>query len=268
MVKIVVLLCLLPTLIHAEPMEATGGFHGKRSEATRGRFFYEYERTKETPPPKKEPDETPSPKSPYPFTSLMEKRVKEGDELINKAILKKDIQSVVHFQSYLVKTLREARDFAERRRFVLINHPELDETQRFPVNHNAREQYDRLREKAVEASSKRLAKNYYLFYFFKAGETNAKLFSPVIKRFAQENKIELLPISLDGKTNHHFPKAVRDQGQAARLGLKYQPAVIAVPKDNPAGARVVSYGHRSKMSLAENIFKVEQFLIEHNQKGY
>jgi conjugal transfer pilus assembly protein TraF len=81
-----------------------------------------------------------------------------------------------------------------------------------------------------------LSKSYGLFFFFKNDCRYCEAFAPIVRKFSEKYKWEVLAISEFGETNPHFSRNVKDNGLAETWGVSLYPSVFAV---NPKTGDVI-----------------------------
>lgn len=88
-----------------------------------------------------------------------------------------------------------------------------------------------------------LNEQYGLFYFYAASCSACTEFSPILKAFAEDYALEVKAGSIDGGPNPHFPDAVVDQGQLARMELASSPTpALALFDSHSKAVMPVSFG--------------------------
>lgn len=181
------------------------------------------------------------------------------EELRAEAVLRPTSESVAAYISYQREQLDRASHFSDVWRRVLWQQPELDYNLVRPVSQMGKRNWLDARAGDRDAVLSTLHERYGLFYFYAASCTACTEFSPVLADFARSHNLTVKAVSTDGGGNPHFPDAVPDQGQMARLGLTGSPTPAVVLFDTETKAVMpVSFGIVAQADLADRIFVLTQ----------
>lgn len=136
---------------------------------------------------------------------------------------------------------------------VLLDFPELNYAILHPTENNAQHIiYEQEKDLEISAISA-YRENYGMFFFYRGNNRLDQELAPTIFSFSQDNKIALMPISMDGKIISVFKGSAMNNGQAEKLGIKYFPALILVdPKHHivqPLNYGFISYGELRRRFL-------------------
>lgn len=74
--------------------------------------------------------------------------------------------------------------------------------------------------------AQQLTESVGLWFFFSGSCSSCHALAPVMRLLKDEYGFKILPISLDGKGLPDFPAFQKDQGQAAKFGIKSTPTVL------------------------------------------
>lgn len=122
---------------------------------------------------------------------------------------------------------------------MLLAYPEEDFSLVHPADSLARKvEVDEINLREDEAIAF-FAKSSGLFFFYKSTCPYCHSFAPILKRFADEHNISVVPITLDGISLKEFPESYKDAGQAALFNVKVQPALFVV---NPYTKKAIPFG--------------------------
>ncbi|WP_416359083.1 type-F conjugative transfer system pilin assembly protein TraF [Atlantibacter subterraneus] len=150
---------------------------------------------------------------------------------------------------------QQAGLFSMSAKKAMLEHPELDyNLQHSHYNGTVRNQLaadfaDQRR--AIET----LAQHYGVMFFYRGQDPTDTQLAQVVKNFRDTYGLSVIPVSVDGIINPLLPDSRTDAGQAARLGIRYFPALmLADPKSG--SVRPVSYGFISQDDLAKQFLNV------------
>lgn len=176
---------------------------------------------------------------------------------MDQAILEPNVENVSNYIRLQHQVSQRAHQFADSWQRALLLHPELDYTLKHPTNNAALQIYYDEEHKAQEGAVKLISKSVGLFFFYKSTCHYCQKFAPILKRFAFQNNIPIVPVTLDGENLAEFPDSRVNAGQAERFGVKATPALFVVDPYQQK-AYPVSYGFMSENELRERILKVVQ----------
>ena len=98
----------------------------------------------------------------------------------------------------------------------------------------------------------KIAEKKGLIYYFTSTCPYCKRFSPIIKKFAEQNGITIIPVSLDGVGVPEFPYPKKNYALGSKLEVEGVPAVFMVDPEQNAVAKV-SYGFTSYSGLIDRL---------------
>lgn len=181
------------------------------------------------------------------------------EELRAEAVLRPTAESVSAYIAFQREQLDRASHFSDVWRRALWANPDLDYNLVRPVSQMGKRAWLDTRSADRDEVLSTLHERYGLFYFYAASCTACTEFSPVLADFAQSHNLTVKAVSTDGGPNPHFPDAVSDQGQMARLGLSGSPTPAVVLFDTETKAVMpVSFGIVAQAELADRIFILTQ----------
>jgi conjugal transfer pilus assembly protein TraF len=163
-----------------------------------------------------------------------------------------NVKSYIALQNQVSE--RSAR-FSKLWQDALLDDPALDFALQHPTNNLARQvEVDQESTEEMQAI-KTLATQSGLFFFYKSTCPYCRAFAPVIKRFAAQYAIPVMPITTDGISLPEFPNSYPDQGQASLFEVKLEPALFVV---NPYSHKAipVGYGLMSEADLKRRILEI------------
>ena len=174
---------------------------------------------------------------------------------LDRAILDPTEDNVRAYMQLQNIVSNQAGIFSQVWQKILWQSPELDYTLVHPVNSVGRAVDINLKDEAETAAIKKLAEESGLFFFYRSTCPYCRRFAPIVKNFALQYGLTIIPITTDGIMLPEFPDSKIDQGQAARFNVTYEPALFAV---NPYTAKAypISYGLVSEQELRTRIVNI------------
>lgn len=177
------------------------------------------------------------------------------EELKAAAVLDPTEANVTAYIRFQRRQLDRASVFADVWQRALWHEPDLDYTLLRPVSHLAKKVWAderRIDEDDLLAS---LGERYGVFYIYSSACAACRVFSPLMRAFADRHGIAVKAVSIDGGSNDYFPDAVPDQGQVAAMGLAGRPVPAVILFDAAAGrAMPVGFGLLSEDELKSRIY--------------
>jgi len=174
------------------------------------------------------------------------------ERVLDRAVLD---PTPAHVQTYLTlqnQLSQHAARFAAAWQWALLHYPELNFSLTHPTEEIALEVQKTYQRERLDNAIKSLAKQAGLFFFYKQSCPYCARFAPIVKSFAEDYGLTVIPIALDGAILPEFPDSKKDQGQAKQFGVKQTPALFAVnPKTEQAFP--VAYGLISEATLRERL---------------
>ncbi|PEH74468.1 type-F conjugative transfer system pilin assembly protein TraF [Edwardsiella tarda] len=212
--------------------------------------------------PKKQRDEERPKKKPAPqpaqALTIMEKleRLQAGTkQALYNAILYPSVPNFVRYFQMQNYWTQQAGLFSMSAKKAMLEHPELDYNLKYShyngtVKNQLAADYAQQRE-AIE----KLSQHYGVMVFYRGKEPIDGQLAQVIKNFRENYHLSVIPVTVDGVVSPLLPDTRQDQGQAARLGVRYFPAMMLV--DPRAGTvKPLSYGFISQDDLAKQFLHV------------
>lgn len=178
-------------------------------------------------------------------------------ERLDAAILDPSPDHMLSFLKANQENIQRAQDFSTAWENMLLTHPEFDPHLKYPAHGAALEIYYHEENQIKKTRLKNFAENHGLFYFYASDCAYCQKFSPLVKTLAQRYHIEILPISVNGKTLPEFPDSQIDQGQAEQFGIQHYPALLAV-NFKTQEVFPISYGLTSLEEIEHKIVQVDE----------
>ena len=208
--------------------------------------------------PEKKPvaKELTKPKKLADFTSTQAIK-KHLEQLREVAILKPTESNVREYFTFQIQVLDQSSTFQDVARRVIWTNPEIDYSTRRPVNSAATLEFNQSRITKVRQSSANLAKTHGLLFFFRSDCPYCHQMTSVIQSFAQESKMEILPISLDGRAIPGLKDVQVNRGLAQQLQVTTVPAVFLVERKTKA-IQAIGFGVMALSDLVDRIHVITQ----------
>jgi len=165
---------------------------------------------------------------------------KDAEQKLYTAILKPTESNITAYLKAQKHIYDMSFKFGEGWQRTLINHPEFDETIRFPVTQVGRRAYLQQEQEKKEQAISLLSKQYGLFFFFRGDCTYCHKFAPIVHAFAQKYGWEVIALSVDGGTTEAFTNAQRDNGMAEKLSIHSYPTLLAYDTQSRQLIRICS----------------------------
>lgn len=214
-----------------------------------GWHFYEERGHKKRPlPQESEKEGSPSQDPIIQLKSFKEKVARAKAQ----AVMSPTFENVRAYMTLQKHLMNKASRFAHTWMEVVYTTPQLDYTLKHPTSQAARHVYLDEKKTQRDAQVRRLAKTHGLFFFFSRSCPYCKHFAPIVKAFSKKYGWKVMAISMDGSSLPEFPKSVRDNGTAQRLGVQFVPTLLAV---NPTRGESIplSYGMSSQDQILDRI---------------
>ncbi|WP_032116551.1 type-F conjugative transfer system pilin assembly protein TraF (plasmid) [Candidatus Arsenophonus nilaparvatae] len=206
------------------------------------------------PVPQQETPEAPSsPQKTLSAVETMQKIKALGDELRNAAVLDpKSPEKVARWIAFQNYWSDNASQFSATWQKVLLLKPELDYNNRHS-HYNATATLSYANERKAQATAiKAVNERYGVFFFYRGKVPLDNKLAQVVREFAQQYQMAVMPISVDGVINPELPNSQKDRGQAARMQIRYFPALFLV--DPSTGSyHPLAYGFISQDDLAKRL---------------
>lgn len=150
---------------------------------------------------------------------------------------------------------QQAGLFSMSAKKAMLEYPELDyNLQHSHYNGTVRTQLAADIAEQKQAIEK-LGQQYGVMFFYRGQDPIDSQLAQVIKNFKDTYHLSVIPVSVDGIINPLLPDSRLDNGHAARLGIKFFPALMLVdPKSG--NVKPVSYGFISLDDLAKQFLNV------------
>lgn len=206
------------------------------------------------PTPQQESPEAPSsPQKKLSAVETMQKIKALGDELRNAAVLDpKSPEKVARWIAFQNYWSDNASQFSATWQKVLLLKPELDYNNRHS-HYNATSTLSYASERKAQATAiKAVNERYGVFFFYRGKVPLDNKLAQVVREFAQQYQMAVMPVSVDGVITPELPNSQKDRGQAARMQIRYFPALFLV--DPSTGSyHPLAYGFISQDDLAKRL---------------
>ena len=209
-----------------------------------------------------EAEPAPTPRAPDPAGPATERILEMRralEEARAEAILDPTAEKVTAYLRLQQETLQRAAAFSDAFRRAVWSTPEVDYTLVRPVGALAKRVWSDGRREDRDAALARLGERYGLIYLGDARCGACKVFGPLLRAFAERHGLDVLAVSRTGEALEGWPRAVPDNGRAARLGLGDAPIPALVLFDTVTRAVLpVGFGVMAEDEMAERIFALTE----------
>ena len=187
------------------------------------------------------------------------------EEARAEAILDPTPEKVAAYLALQRDALQRAAMFSDAFRRTVWAKPELDYTLKRPVGALAKRLWSDERREEIANALATLGERYGLIYLGHPDCSGCRVFGPLLRAFAMRHGIDVLAVSMTGGALDGWPKAVPDNGRAARLGLSGSPLpAVALFDTRTKQALPVGFGVLAEDQLAERIFVLTRLETGHD----
>jgi len=151
--------------------------------------------------------------------------------------------------------LREASTHKQVNQQALLKYPEFDFSVTHPTSNIGTQITDEVRHQEEVSHMKKLAETSGLLFFYRSKNPYDTRQIPILEDFCRKFGFELIPVSVDGEVSPELRKSRLDRGQAARLNVRYFPAVLLVNPQTKA-TQPVAFGLTTQDVLTARLMQV------------
>ena len=180
----------------------------------------------------------------------LQKRLEDSRKI---AIMAPTEANVLRYMELEAKVVRQASYFADVAQRLGWTHSQLDMTlEGRPVNALAIQTYNQQERIAQARTIADLAKDHVIFFFFRGDCPYCHTYAPILKAFAEQNGLTVVPVSLDGGGLPEFPVPRQDNGIAKTLKVDQVPATFLA---QPVAGTItpLGFGVLSTSQLSERL---------------
>ncbi len=179
---------------------------------------------------------------------------KENEEALSSAILSPTVENVRSYLTLQKKWVDQSALFAENWRLAVLQTPALDESLMHPTNQLGVQLTQQMKSQEKELILLQSQTQYGLIFFFEGNHLPSLATSVAVKLFEDKYQWEIIPVSMDGKSNELFSHPKQNVSIADQLGVTHLPAIYLVyPAINQW--QIVGRGQLSFEELEDNILK-------------
>ena len=175
---------------------------------------------------------------------ILEQDKEKVKQQLAAALVNPTPQNLYAYMSLQKQTMERAHHFAQVWQEVVLRHPELDDTLKFPTTQTGRHIFYEQEKQQLFQDIQSLKDTHGLYFFFRENCPYCKAFAPIVKTFAEKYGWQVLSISLDdpldGESSQEFKDVVKDNGMAQKLGVTRVPALFVA---NPSQSMVLPIAH-------------------------
>ncbi len=240
-------------LISHSPTRLLGNSYWGDEE--RGWFWYEDPLLDEPPKPFVERPPEGKKQEPHKAREIVElerlqKRLEDSRKI---AIMNPTESNVLRYMELEAKVVRQASYFADVAQRLGWTHSQLDMTlEGRPVNALAIQAYNQQEQLTQARTIADLAKDHVIFFFFRGDCPYCHTYAPILKAFADQNGMTVVPVSLDGGGLPEFPTPRQDNGIARTLNVDQVPATF-IAQPFAGTITPLGFGVLSTSQLSERI---------------
>jgi conjugal transfer pilus assembly protein TraF len=188
----------------------------------------------EAPPEETEQVAKPEASSEAKEVAEFEKFKVELDRVQKLAVWNPTPENVERFYRMQRAALNQSSLFSDQYRRLVWARPDLDYTLKRPVSELGKRQWSDQRSTDRELFLRKISGDIGLFYVYRGTCGPCRVFSPIMKSFADRYAVTVKGISTDGAPNDYISQTVMDRGQLRAWGF-----------DNPTTPSILIYQNSS-----------------------
>ncbi|MDQ3230346.1 MAG: conjugal transfer protein TraF, partial [Pseudobdellovibrionaceae bacterium] len=143
-------------------------------------------------------------------------------------ILEPNINKKEQYQTHTKKINEQSQNFANVFQRTVWTNPEYDYTLEQPVASQAIIARNEAKARQDDDNLRRIASTRGLLFFFQSDCPICHRMAPILKKFAEDYGMTVIPISLDGGGLPEFPYPKMNYAAGRRLDVKRVPALFLV----------------------------------------
>ena len=162
-----------------------------------------------------------------------------------------------------------SQKFTDAYQVAMYTNPQLDSSTKHPTStygHQIEAEVTKQQEEALLASA---SEEVGLFFFFTSTCPYCKEQAKIVKLFADQYDLKIFPVSLDGQGLPEYPRPVRDNGMADKIGVHMVPTIyLAIPHENflkPLGAGLMTLNDLRERVLV--LLQKKDLLLEEQKRS-
>lgn len=187
-----------------------------------------------------------------------ERMQKQLDESRKIAVMNPTEANLKRYIALQEKVMQHASAFTDQWQRVIWQNPQLDYSQYGrPTNNVAMQQYDHYRHLEKAQAIKKLAGTNGIMFFFRSDCPYCHAMAPIMRQFAEQYGVKVMPVSLDGKGIGHFPNPLPNNGVAERLGVQNVPAVY-IMDTKTRQFKPIGFGVMSQSTLEDRFLTISK----------
>ena len=180
----------------------------------------------------------------------LQKRLEDSRKI---AIMNPTESNVLRYMELEAKVVRRASYFADVAQRLGWTHADLDLTlEGRPVNALAIRTYNQQEGFSQSRKIADLAKDHVIFFFFRGDCPYCHTYAPILKAFADQHGLTVVPVSLDGGGLPEFPNPREDNGISKTLNVAQVPATF-IAQPTSGTITPLGFGVLSSSQLLERI---------------
>ena len=185
---------------------------------------------------------------------------KRHQELLDIATHFPTEENVINYIKFNQEITGKGAYFAEVAQRAIWQTPEINYGLKRPVNAIGKKVWIEQRNQDRIQAARELNQRYGIFYFYRSDCPYCRVYSPVLKKFAEEFGIQVMAVTMNGQTLPSWPDSHIDQGQSAKMNITAVPATILFDK-NTSQTTPLGFGALSREELLEQIHLITQIQV-------
>lgn len=187
-----------------------------------------------------------------------ERLQKQLDESRKIAVMNPSEANLKRYIALQEKVMQHASAFTDQWQRVIWQNPQLDYSQHGrPTNNVAMQQYDHHRHLEKGQAIKKLAGTNGIMFFFRSDCPYCHAMAPIMRQFAEQYGVKVMPVSLDGRGISHFPNPLPNNGIAERLSIQHVPAVY-IMDTKTRQFKPIGFGVMSQSTLEDRFLAISK----------
>lgn len=183
---------------------------------------------------------------------ILKKQGEDWEDAMAQAVLEPTRENVTRYLALTDQIQGQAQNFAKSFKQTIWVTPEYDYTLQRPVSTQAIVARNQQQNRMDDQKLFQIAENNGIIFFFRSDCPHCHRFAPILKRFSEQYKFTVIPVSLDGGSLPEYPYPKKNYDLGRKLNVSVVPAVFLVePETNTVST--VGYGYSDWSTLAMKI---------------
>jgi type-F conjugative transfer system pilin assembly protein TraF len=196
--------------------------------------------------------QTPAPRS---ATELKKQLQRATEEAKDRAILFSSPDNFAKYMRWQNFWTDRAGEFTQSAKQAMLKYPELDYNLRYSYYNGTVEKQMEIDRKKEKSAIEKIANSHGIFFFYRGKMPIDNLMGSVIKNFAKDHRLSIIPISVDETINPELPNSKLDSGQSKTMGVRFFPALFLVNPKNET-YQPLAYGFITSDALSKQFLNI------------